>query len=222
MRPRKRDKLLLVQDDLHAVVAPARDSLTPISVPRGRLCLSLLSHVLSSVPDPGLLRLRHPEQPRSVCELSAAPIALILGLGTVRKLNSVLFPIKYSEKFYSDIVQPNVEDFCQLSACDRPRAPYSSSHEVPKVYYNDIPIGTMCCRLEVKDDGARLYLMTLGVLAVSDSSYVWNLAYADAYIVAVSLEGCWITKSATSHRRSYCTREAKDHRNLSSCTGLKW
>ncbi|KAI0780043.1 acyl-CoA N-acyltransferase [Fomes fomentarius] len=68
-------------------------------------------------------------------------------LGTVRKLNSVLFPIKYSEKFYSDIVQPNVEDFCQL------------------IYYNDIPIGTMCCRLEVKDDGAKLYLMTLGVLA---------------------------------------------------------
>ena len=38
-------------------------------------------------------------------------------LGTVRKLNSVLFPIKYSEKFYNDIVQPQVEDFCQLSAC---------------------------------------------------------------------------------------------------------
>ncbi|KAI0745757.1 acyl-CoA N-acyltransferase [Earliella scabrosa] len=68
-------------------------------------------------------------------------------LGTVRKLNSVLFPIKYSEKFYSDIVQPDVEDFCQL------------------IYYNDIPIGTMCCRVEVKDGVAKLYLMTLGVLA---------------------------------------------------------
>ncbi|KAI0743558.1 acyl-CoA N-acyltransferase [Daedaleopsis nitida] len=68
-------------------------------------------------------------------------------LGTVRKLNSVLFPIKYSDKFYSDIVQPEVEDFCQL------------------IYYNDIPIGTMCCRLEVKDGVAKLYLMTLAVLA---------------------------------------------------------
>ncbi|KAI0329424.1 acyl-CoA N-acyltransferase [Cubamyces sp. BRFM 1775] len=68
-------------------------------------------------------------------------------IGTVRKLNSVLFPIKYSEKFYNDIVQPNVEDFCQL------------------IYYNDIPVGTMCCRIEVKDDQAKLYLMTLAVLA---------------------------------------------------------
>ncbi|KAM5531586.1 hypothetical protein V8D89_014755 [Ganoderma adspersum] len=68
-------------------------------------------------------------------------------LGTVRKLNSVLFPIKYSEKFYSDIVHPDVEDFCQL------------------IYYNDIPVGTMCCRLEEKDGQAKLYLMTLAVLA---------------------------------------------------------
>jgi len=35
-------------------------------------------------------------------------------LGTVRKLNSVLFPIKYSEKFYTDILSPEVEDFCKL------------------------------------------------------------------------------------------------------------
>ncbi|KAH9858701.1 acyl-CoA N-acyltransferase [Lenzites betulinus] len=68
-------------------------------------------------------------------------------LGTVRKLNSVLFPIKYSEKFYGDIVRPDLEDFCQL------------------IYYNDIPVGTMCCRVEVKDDRAKLYLMTLAVLA---------------------------------------------------------
>lgn len=37
-------------------------------------------------------------------------------LGTVRKLNSVLFPIKYSEKFYQDILLPEVEDFCKLGA----------------------------------------------------------------------------------------------------------
>lgn len=35
------------------------------------------------------------------------------------------------------------------------------------VYYNDIPIGTMCCRIETKDGEAKLYLMTLAVLAVS-------------------------------------------------------
>ncbi|KDR75223.1 hypothetical protein GALMADRAFT_226884 [Galerina marginata CBS 339.88] len=68
-------------------------------------------------------------------------------LGTVRKLNSVLFPIKYSEKFYKDILLPEVEDFCQL------------------VYYNDIPVGTICCRLETKDGQNVLYLMTMGILA---------------------------------------------------------
>lgn len=36
-------------------------------------------------------------------------------IGTVRKLNSVLFPVKYSDKYYHDILQPEVEAFCQLS-----------------------------------------------------------------------------------------------------------
>ncbi|KAF8135680.1 N-acetyltransferase NAT13 [Boletus edulis] len=64
-------------------------------------------------------------------------------IGTVRKLNSVLFPVKYSDKYYQDILQTEVEPFCQL------------------IYYNDVPIGNICCRLENKE----LYLTTLGVLA---------------------------------------------------------
>ncbi|KAK0195379.1 acyl-CoA N-acyltransferase [Armillaria mellea] len=68
-------------------------------------------------------------------------------LGTVRKLNSVLFPIKYSEKFYNDILNPDYEEFCKL------------------VYYNDVPVGTICCRLETKGDQTLLYLMTMGILA---------------------------------------------------------
>jgi len=64
-------------------------------------------------------------------------------------LNSVLFPIKYSEKFYSEILLPEVEDFCKL------------------IYYNDIPIGTICCRIETKDSDSvhHLYLLTMGILA---------------------------------------------------------
>ncbi|KAJ7594015.1 acyl-CoA N-acyltransferase [Mycena floridula] len=77
-------------------------------------------------------------------------------LGTVRKLNSVLFPVKYSEKFYNDILSREVEDFCQL------------------VYYNDIPgkpaptttiVGTFCCRIENRNNEIHLYLMTMGILA---------------------------------------------------------
>ncbi|TRM69445.1 acyl-CoA N-acyltransferase [Schizophyllum amplum] len=68
-------------------------------------------------------------------------------LGTVRKLNSVLFPIKYSEKFYQSIQSPELEDFCKL------------------VYYNDVPVGTVCCRIETEGDDTSLYIMTMGVLA---------------------------------------------------------
>jgi len=83
---------------------------------------------------------------KAVPRITFAPITSN-NLGTVRKLNSVLFPIKYSEKFYSVILLPEIENFCQL------------------VYYNDIPVGTICCRLENKDDLNVLYLMTMGILA---------------------------------------------------------
>ncbi|KAI5123674.1 hypothetical protein M0805_001703 [Coniferiporia weirii] len=68
-------------------------------------------------------------------------------LGTVRVLNSTLFPVKYSERFYRDILLPDVEEFCKL------------------VYLNDVPVGTICCRLEKQGDETKLYLMTMGVLA---------------------------------------------------------
>jgi len=70
-------------------------------------------------------------------------------LGTLRKLNSVIFPVKYSEKFYKDVLLPEAEDFCKL------------------VYYNDLPVGTICCRIErAGNEGeANLYIMTMGVLA---------------------------------------------------------
>ncbi|KZP34724.1 acyl-CoA N-acyltransferase [Athelia psychrophila] len=68
-------------------------------------------------------------------------------IGTLRKINGVVFPIKYSEKFYQDVLLPELEDFCKL------------------VYYNDVPVGTICCKMETKDEQTNLYLMTMGVLA---------------------------------------------------------
>jgi ribosomal protein S18 acetylase RimI-like enzyme len=92
-------------------------------------------------------------------------------IGTLRKLNSVLFPIKYSEKFYSDVLLPELEDFCKL------------------VYFNDVPVGTICCRLETKDGETKLYLMTMGVLA----------PYRDRRVGSQSLE--LIFGAASSHKK---------------------
>jgi hypothetical protein len=36
------------------------------------------------------------------------------------------------------------------------------------VYYNDVPVGIVCCRFEIQDGKAKLYIMTMGVLAVRD------------------------------------------------------
>lgn len=36
-------------------------------------------------------------------------------VGTLRKLNQVLFPVKYSDKFYKDVLLPEHEEYCQLS-----------------------------------------------------------------------------------------------------------
>ncbi|GBC04939.1 hypothetical protein RclHR1_05960007 [Rhizophagus clarus] len=74
-------------------------------------------------------------------------------LGQLKKLNTVLFPVQYSEKFYKDVLE--VGEFAKFA------------------YFNDCCIGAVCCRKEqIKEsnqgttsDQAKLYIMTLGVLA---------------------------------------------------------
>ncbi|KIK26995.1 hypothetical protein PISMIDRAFT_675309 [Pisolithus microcarpus 441] len=88
-------------------------------------------------------------------------------VGTVRKLNTVLFPVRYGERYYQDILQAEVEPFCQL------------------VYYNDIPVGNICCRFEGRD----LYLMTMGILA----------PYRSRQIGSQTIER--IIESASSHTK---------------------
>ncbi|KAG8733795.1 hypothetical protein FRC11_002245 [Ceratobasidium sp. 423] len=75
-------------------------------------------------------------------------------LGTLRKLNSVLFPIRYSEKFYREVLEPELDEFCKLS-------------QLPAVYYNDVPVGAVCSRIErgQRPGEACVYIMTMGVLA---------------------------------------------------------
>ncbi|OAV93955.1 hypothetical protein PTTG_12592 [Puccinia triticina 1-1 BBBD Race 1] len=87
-------------------------------------------------------------------------------VGTLRKLNSVLFPVSYSDKFYHQVLEDYLSDYCKL------------------IYYNDLPVGAVCCRIEpdpkepsagstgkvngstnTQSNQTKLYIMTLGVLA---------------------------------------------------------
>ena len=61
----------------------------------------------------------------------------------LRKLNLVTFPVRYNDKFYSDVLRPENADITKL------------------VYHSDILVGAVCCRREVDD---KIYIMTLGVL----------------------------------------------------------
>ncbi|EJD03122.1 N-acetyltransferase NAT13 [Fomitiporia mediterranea MF3/22] len=107
-------------------------------------------------------------------------------LGTARVLNSTLFPVKYSEKFYKGIVQPEVEDFCKL------------------IYYNDIPVGTVCCRFEEINNETRLYLMTMGVLAPYRSRKIGSKALQHVLDAAKASEK---PKISTVYLHVQCSNE---------------
>ncbi|SCV72074.1 BQ2448_4768 [Microbotryum intermedium] len=90
-------------------------------------------------------------------------------VGTLKKLNWVLFPVNYSEKFYSTLLQRNLEPYCKL------------------IYYQDLPVGNLVSRLEPISSTSdsepsselessstpssttrphvQLYIMTLGILS---------------------------------------------------------
>jgi len=40
-------------------------------------------------------------------------------IGTLRKLNSVIFPIVYTERFYADTIVAEHADYCKLGSCKR-------------------------------------------------------------------------------------------------------
>ncbi|KAL1405102.1 N-acetyltransferase 5 [Vanrija albida] len=69
--------------------------------------------------------------------------------GTLRKINAVVLPIVYSEKFYKDVLDPELDEINKL------------------VYYADIPVGACCSRLDNLSgkEAPTLTILTLAVLA---------------------------------------------------------
>ncbi|KAG2189786.1 hypothetical protein INT46_007575 [Mucor plumbeus] len=68
-------------------------------------------------------------------------------LGQVRILHNVLFPVHYGDNFYNDLLEAG--EFAKLA------------------YYNDVCVGTVCCRKEADESNPnnyKVYIMTLGVL----------------------------------------------------------
>jgi hypothetical protein len=57
------------------------------------------------------------------------------------------------------------------------------------VYYNDIPVGTVCARLEkgTKEEEQRLYLMTMGILAVRSSAALFYSNSDTSHLVTVAI-----------------------------------
>ncbi|XP_066154284.1 probable N-acetyltransferase san [Euwallacea fornicatus] len=62
----------------------------------------------------------------------------------LKKLNSVVFPVSYNDKFYKDVLEAG--ELAKLA------------------YYNDIVVGAVCCRIDTSEKSRRLYIMTLGCL----------------------------------------------------------
>ncbi|KFD50318.1 hypothetical protein M514_08818 [Trichuris suis] len=62
----------------------------------------------------------------------------------LKRINQIVFPVTYSDRFYSDVTDLG------------PLAKF--------VYFNDLVVGAVCCRVIMEDIGKKLYIMTLGCL----------------------------------------------------------
>ena len=80
----------------------------------------------------------------------------------LRRLNQVVFPVTYNDKFYKDVLECG--ELAKLGMCVHMWLLCWPFH-LPKAYYNDIVVGAVCCRVDTSENSRRLYIMTLGCLA---------------------------------------------------------
>ncbi|CEQ39581.1 SPOSA6832_01107, partial [Sporobolomyces salmonicolor] len=137
-----------------------------------------------------------PSHPRVRSPSSRRRCSTPNNIGTVRKLHNCLFPVSYSDRFYSDCLDPQLtpEDYSKLSPSSSCSCALKGklTHIFRTVFYQDLPVGVLVCRLEpasapapdslakavaspvpsAEQNGTseraqtyKLYVMTLGVLA---------------------------------------------------------
>jgi N-alpha-acetyltransferase 50 len=97
-------------------------------------------------------------------------------IGVLKKLNTVLFPVPYSEKFYKESL--SVGELAKLGRhpssfplVDCPGTVYLTGCRLIVAYFRDVCVGAVRCQYEPPSNDAanahegRIYIMTLGVLA---------------------------------------------------------
>lgn len=92
-------------------------------------------------------------------------------LQQLKRLNQVVFPVSYNDKFYKDILEAG--ELAKLGKITIPLEEYFNFRTnlilmicfIFLAYYNDIVVGAVCCRIDILEGSRRLYIMTLGCLA---------------------------------------------------------
>ena len=79
-------------------------------------------------------------------------------VGQLKILNAAIFPVKYNDKFYTDLLLPGREELTKLGVLFMLVFIFNDWW---LAYYNDIFVGAVCCRVEEEH---KVYIMTLGVL----------------------------------------------------------
>ena len=94
------------------------------------------------------------------------------------------------------------------------------SQIAPEVYYNDIPVGTICCRIETKDNISHLYLLTMGVLAVRPYCCTTHRFGADSFL-AVPISWHRFTYFRCRLASCHCSYKAKNLSHISPCPSFE-
>lgn len=98
-------------------------------------------------------------------------------LKQLKKLNQIVFPVSYNDKFYKDVLEvgplAKLGIFYLLSCFYYDVSLFISNSFLISLlfvcrleaYFNDIVVGAVCCRIDLSESKRRLYIMTLGCLA---------------------------------------------------------